>query len=244
VERLLEQQGQTLAALILDPLSNRAGCPLPAPGFLAFLRRMTREYGIVLIYDEVITFRLGYAGAQGRYGGDPDLTAMGKIMGGGLPVGAVGGRREIMRLLDPASGGPTVVSGGTFSGNALSMVAGHAAMAQLAPADFARLDCLGDRLRGEATALFRAAGVPGQVTGDGSLFLIVPTDGPLESYRSLHADAAAWARLDRLHLLLLDEGMIVARRGLGCLSTPMGEAEVDAFLAGLERALARLREEA
>jgi glutamate-1-semialdehyde 2,1-aminomutase len=243
VEHLLEQHGHTLAALILDPLSNRAGCPLPAPGFLAFLREITRAYGIVLIYDEVITFRLGYAGAQGAYGGDPDLTALGKIMGGGLPIGAVGGRRALMSLLDPASGGPTVVSGGTFSGNALSMVAGHAAMDQLTPADFARLDRLGDRLRGEATALFRAAGVPGQVTGDGSLFLIVPVSELVESFRSLHPDAAAWTRLDRLHLLLLEEGIIVARRGLGCLSTPMGDAEVDAFLGGLERALARLGEE-
>ncbi|HZS90050.1 MAG TPA: aspartate aminotransferase family protein [Chloroflexota bacterium] len=243
VERLLEQHGRTLAALIIDPLSNRAGCPPPAPGFLDFLRRITRDYGIVFIYDEVITFRLGYAGAQGKYGGDPDLTALGKIMGGGLPVGAVGGRCEIMSLLDPAQGGPTVISGGTFSGNALSMVAGHAAMAQLTPAEFERLDRLGDRLRREGTALFRAAGVPGQLTGDGSLFLIVPASEPIESFRSLRPDAEAWARLDRLHLLLLDEGVIVARRGLACLSTPMGEAEVDTFLACLERALARLREE-
>jgi glutamate-1-semialdehyde 2,1-aminomutase len=244
VERLLDHHGRSLAALIIDPLSNRAGCPPPAPGFLAFLRRITRAYGIMLIYDEVITFRLGYGGAQGKYGGDPDLTALGKIIGGGLPVGAVGGRRAVMSLLDPAHGGPTVVSGGTFSGNALSMVAGHAALEQLTPAEFARLDRLGARLRREGTALFRAAGVPGQLMGDGSLFLIVPTSDPIESFRNLPPQAAAWARLDRLHQLLLDEGIIVARRGLGCLSTPMGEAEVETFLAGLERALARLRENA
>jgi glutamate-1-semialdehyde 2,1-aminomutase len=123
------------------------------------------------------------------------------------------------------------------------MVAGHAAMTQLAPAEFERLDRLGERLRCGGTALFRAAGVPGQLTGDGSLFLLVPCSEPVESFRSVPPDPAAWARLDRLHLLLLNEGVIVARRGLGCLSTPMDESVVDSFLASLERALARLREE-
>jgi glutamate-1-semialdehyde 2,1-aminomutase len=239
VEQLFERHGQAIAALVVDPLSNRAGFPLPERGFFEFLRQITRAYGIVLIYDEVISFRLAYGGAQGKYGGDPDLTAFGKIIGGGLPVGAVGGRREIMSLLDPAHGGTTVTSGGTFSANALSMVAGYASMIQLTPAEFARLDQLGERLRCEGTALFHAAGEPGQVRGDGSLFLIVPTNEPVASFRDLNPDAEASARLGRLHLNLLDERIIISRRGLGCLSTPMGEAEIDAFLVSLERALAR-----
>lgn len=243
VEQLLEQHGQSIAALVVDPLSNRAGFPLPTLGFFEFLRQVTRACGIVLIYDEVISFRLAYGGAQGKYGGDPDLTAFGKIIGGGLPVGAVGGRREIMSLLDPARGGPTVTSGGTFSANALSMAAGYAAMIQLTPAEFARLDQLGERLRCEATALFRAAGIPGQLTGDGSLFQIVPTNEPVASFRDLRPNAAASARLGHLHLHLLEEGIIVSRRGLGCLSTPMGEAEIDTFLLSLERALTRFRED-
>src|SRR4029453_11311119 len=92
-----------------------------------FLRDITRTYGILLIFDEVISFRVGPAGAQGRYGGAPDLTAFGKIMGGGLPVGAVGGRREVMALLDPTRGPAKVISGGTYSGNPLTIVAGEGA---------------------------------------------------------------------------------------------------------------------
>ncbi|HEX5414244.1 MAG TPA: aspartate aminotransferase family protein, partial [Chloroflexota bacterium] len=162
VERLLAQHGPSLAAVIVDPLANRAGFPRPAEGFYAFLREITRSHGIALIYDEVISFRIGYHGAQGKYGGDPDLTTFGKIIGGGLPIGAVGGAAEIMALLDPTHRAPVVLSGGTFSGNPLSMVAGLAAMEQLNPDEYERLNRLGEQLRSRATAAFQTAGEPGQ----------------------------------------------------------------------------------
>lgn len=240
VERLLERQGSSLAAVICDPLANRAGFPRPAPGFLDFLREITRAYGIVLIFDEVISFRVGPGGAQGKYGGAPDLTTFGKIIGGGLPIGAVGGRAEIMALLDPTQGPPRVLSGGTFSANPLSMVAGLAALELLTPAEYARLDTLGERLRQGANAILRAAGERAQLSGDGSLFRVVLTDAPIVDYRSSVEGAGPRERLARLHRNLLDEGVIVARDGLGCLSTPMDEAEVERFLAALERAVARL----
>jgi glutamate-1-semialdehyde 2,1-aminomutase len=240
VERLFEQHGRSLAALILDPLSNRAGFPPPAEGFLPFLREITRAYGVVLVYDEVISFRVGRGGAQGRYGGDPDLTTFGKIMGGGLPVGAVGGRAEVMSLLDPSAGAPRVISGGTFSGNPLTMAAGLAAMEAMTDDEYVRLDRLGERLRTGANALFRRAGVPGQLTGDGSLFRIMLTDEPITDYRSSVRRAAPAAQMARLHRDLLDEGVVISITGLGCLSTPMAEPEVDAILAALERALSRL----
>ncbi len=240
VERLLEQHGQSIAALIVDPLSNRCGFPRPAEGFYAFLREITRAHGIVLIFDEVISFRIGYHGAQGKYGGEPDLTAFGKIIGGGLPVGAVGGRAEIMALLDPSRGDPKVASGGTFSGNPLTMVAGLAAMEQMTPEAYARLDALGERLRRRANAAFEAAGEPGQLTGDGSLFRILLTSEPIVDYRGSQRGKASAERMARLHLNLLDEGIIVSRDGLGCLSTPMGEEEVDQFVRALERSLRKL----
>ncbi|HEV8638741.1 MAG TPA: aspartate aminotransferase family protein [Chloroflexota bacterium] len=240
VERLLEQHGRSLAAVIVDPLSNRAGFPPPADGFLPFLREIARSYGVVLVYDEVISFRLGRGGAQGKYGGDPDLTTFGKVIGGGLPVGAVGGRAEVMALLDPSGGAPRVISGGTFSGNPLTMAAGLAAVEAMTSDEFARLDRLGERLRGGANALFREAGVPGQLTGDGSLFRILLTDEPIVDYRSSVRRAAPAARMAKLHRELLDEGVVISITGLGCLSTPMADPEVDAFLGALERALARL----
>jgi glutamate-1-semialdehyde 2,1-aminomutase len=240
VERLLQREGRGIAALIVDPLSNRAGFPLPEAGFLEGLRRITRDLGIVLIYDEVISFRVAHGGAQGVYGGQPDLTAFGKIIGGGLPVGAVGGRAEIMALLDPTKGPPVVASGGTFSANPLTMAAGVAAMEQMTPETYRDLDHLGQRLRRQATAAFAEAGVPGQLTGDGSLFRILLTNTPVSDYRSSLRGALPAGQLARLHRLLLDEGVIVSTSGLGCLSTPMGPDEVEAFVEALRRALRQL----
>jgi glutamate-1-semialdehyde 2,1-aminomutase len=241
VERLLERHGSQIAGLIVDPLANRTGFPRPAEGFMAFLREVTRKHGIVLIFDEVIAFRLGHGGAQAKYGGDPDLTTFGKIMGGGLPVGAVGGRAEVMKLLDPSDGAPRVISGGTFSGNPLTMAAGLAAMEAMTPAEYERLDRLGERLRGESNAIFDRAGVPGQLTGDGSLFRIMLTREPIVDYRSALRNALPAAKMAQLHKALLDEGVIISNSGLGCLSTPMGNAEVDAFLGAMERAVGELK---
>ena len=240
VERLLAQHGSEMAALLFEPLSNRAGMVLPQPGFLDFLHQITRQYGIVLIFDEVIAFRLGQAGAQGRYGGKPDLTAFGKIIGGGLPIGAIGGRADIMALLDPACAGPRVISGGTYSGNPLSAAAGLATLNKLTPAMHARLDAMGQRMRDGLNQIFRAAGQKAQASGDGSLFQIVPSERPLSNYRDVPQDAAAFDWLDRLHCALLCSGVIISHRGLSCVSSPMGEAEVDEVLAAFERAVAGL----
>jgi glutamate-1-semialdehyde 2,1-aminomutase len=238
VERLLAQHGAQIAALLVEPLSNRTGMALPAPGFYDFLREVTRRHGILLVFDEVIAFRVDHGGAQGRYGGTPDLTTFGKIIGGGLPIGAVGGRADVMALLDPTNGPARVASGGTCSGNPLSAVAGLATMHKLTPEAFARLDRLGVRLRGGIDTILRAAGKAASAQGDGSLFMVVPTDRPVTDYRSIPRDAAANAWLDRLHRALLREGVIVSHRGLACLSTAMDEAVVDECLAAFERAVA------
>jgi glutamate-1-semialdehyde 2,1-aminomutase len=240
VESLLARHGNSIAALIVDPLSNRSGFPLPAEGFLDYLRQVTRAYGIVLIFDEVISFRVGYGGAQGKYGGEPDLTAFGKVIGGGLPIGATGGSTEIMAMLDPTRGPARVISGGTYSGNPLTMVAGHAAMEQLTPQAYAHLDRIGERLRSGGNAVFKAAGEPAQLSGDGSLFRVMMTDEPITDYRASMRNASPMSRMTQLHRNLLDEGVIVARDGLACLSTPMTDADVDRFIAALERAVERL----
>ncbi|MDI6753688.1 MAG: aspartate aminotransferase family protein [Thermodesulfobacteriota bacterium] len=241
VERLLERHGRSIAALGLDPLSNKGGFPLPAEGFFKFLREITRFYGILTIYDEVISFRVDSGGAQGKYGGDPDLTTFGKIMGGGLPVGAVGGKAEVMDLLDPSQGSPRVISGGTASANPLTMAAGLAAMEQMTSPVYARINRLGDLLRKKANEVFAAAGEPAQLTGEGSLFRLLMTDEPITDYRTSIRKAAPQERFNRLHRNLLDEGVIISKEGLACLSTPMGEAEVDQFVKALERAVAKLQ---
>jgi glutamate-1-semialdehyde 2,1-aminomutase len=234
-EALLARHRSELAAVLVDPLANRMGFIPPADGFLAFLRQVTRAHGILLIYDEVISFRVGYRGAQGRYGGDPDLTVLGKIMGGGFPIGATGGRAEVMEVFDPGTRGPRIASGGTFSANPVSMTAGLAAMQAMTPAEFDRLEALGARLRGRLADAFRAVGVPGQATGAGSLFRLLFTDRPLRSYRDV--DQRAEARMERLFHALLDAGVLLHTTGLGCLSTPMGDAEIDELTGAVEQAL-------
>jgi glutamate-1-semialdehyde 2,1-aminomutase len=234
-EQLVGRHRTELAAVLVDPLSNRMGFIPPADGFLAFLRQLTRAHGILLIYDEVISFRVGYRGAQGRYGGDPDLTALGKIMGGGFPVGATGGRAEVMEVFDPGTRGPRIASGGTFSANPVSMTAGLAAMEAMTPAEFDRLDALGARLRARVGDALRTAGVPGQITGAGSLFRLLFTGRPLLSYRDV--DQRAEARMEPFFHALLDAGVLLHTTGLGCLSTPMGDAEIEELAGAVERAL-------
>ncbi len=157
-----------IAGLILEPVPGNAGVYLPKPEFLPFLREITRAEGAVLIFDEVMTgFRLGLAGAQGRYGITPDLTCFGKIIGGGLPVGAFGGRADIMDCLAPL--GP-VYQAGTLSGNPLAMAAGRAALEELQTGRaYERLEELGAQLEAGLRTAARAAGVPMQLNRCGSM---------------------------------------------------------------------------
>jgi glutamate-1-semialdehyde 2,1-aminomutase len=241
-ERLLTRHRHEVAAVLVDPLSNRMGFIPPAEGFLRFLREVTRAYGILLIFDEVISFRVGPAGAQGRYGGDPDLTAFGKIIGGGFPVGATAGTAEVMAVFDPGTRGPRILSGGTFSANPVSMTAGLATMEALDAATYARLDAMGERLRIGLNEALARSGVPGVVTGDASLFRFLMTADPPRSYRD-SADPAVAERTSKLFMQLLDAGVLVGTNGLGCLSTPMGDGEIDELVNATARALHALRSE-
>ncbi len=240
VESLLDQHGSSLAAVLCDPLCNRAGYPRPADGFLDYLREVTRAYGILLIFDEIVSFRLGYCGGQGIYGGDPDLTALGKIIGGGLPIGATGGRADVMALLDPTQHPPAIISGGTFSGNPLTMAAGLAAMEQLTPAVLEQLNAVGEELRSRSNAVFKVAGVRAQLSGAGSLYRIMCTDQPIDNYRASIQTAEAIAWIAELYRQLLDRGVIIYHQGSIALSTPMGTPEVDAFMGALEQSVERM----
>lgn len=232
----LEPHLEDLAAVVVEPVLGAGGLIPADPGFLSFLRELTREVGALLVFDEVIAFRVGYHGAQGRYGITPDLTTLGKIIGGGLPIGAVGGRGDVMELFDPRS--RRLTHGGTFNGNPISTAAGLAALALLTPEALERLETLALDLRARLESLFTGLGLPACVTQIGSLFNVHFTDGPIHS----HADVlAADTRLVReLHLALLGHGILLTPRGMGCLSTPMTALEVDAFLEAAELALGDL----
>lgn len=237
VARRLDREGADIAAVVIDPLPNRAGLIPASEELLRTLREVTSARGILLVFDEVISFRLGYHGAQGEFGVRPDLTALGKIMGGGFAVGAVGGRADVMAVFDPRGGKPRVPHAGTFNANPVTMAAGLAAMRLMDEAAYVRLNGLGEQLRKGVTACFERTGFPGMVTGRGSLFRIHPFRRDLVDYRSSVADATEAARLDGLYRGLLDHGVLIAPAGLGCLSTVMTEAELDYFLEALTLAL-------
>jgi glutamate-1-semialdehyde 2,1-aminomutase len=236
-EEILAREGASVAALIVDPYLCNGGLIPPADGFLPRLREVTERLGILLIMDEVISFRVAWGGAQERLGIRPDLTTFGKIIGGGLPVGAFGGRRDIMDAYDPRKGGPRISQGGTFNANPVTMAAGVATLGTLTPEAYARLDALGERLRGGVSRLLANTRRRGQVTGVGSLFWLHWTTEPLTDYRSSRpreADAPM-----RVFLGLLNEGILTTQRGLGACSLAMGEADVDRFVNALARVLAR-----
>ncbi len=183
VRELFEKDGEEFAAVILEPVAGNMGCVPPAEGYLEGLRELTEAHGIVLIFDEVMTgFRVAPGGAQERYGVAPDLTCLGKIIGGGLPVGAYGGKQEIMELVAPS--GP-VYQAGTLSGNPLAMAAGLATLkVALEPETHERLDELGERWKSGLEAAASQGDVPYTVNQVGSMVSIFFTDGPVTDFVS------------------------------------------------------------
>jgi glutamate-1-semialdehyde 2,1-aminomutase len=182
VERLFEANPRQIAAVIVEPIAGNMGVVTPAPGFLAGLRTLCTQEGAVLIFDEVISgFRASSGGAQRLYGVRPDLTCLGKIIGGGLPVGAYGGRADLMDLVAPK--GP-VYQAGTLSGNPLAMVAGLWTLDGLSSGLYARLASLGERLAGGLASAAREHGIPLQVNASGSLLTPFFTSSPVDDVRS------------------------------------------------------------
>jgi glutamate-1-semialdehyde 2,1-aminomutase len=237
---LSREHGPSLACVLVDPMPNRAGLAPADKAYLQALREVTREVGALLVFDEVITFRLGYHGAQGLWGIDPDLTTLGKIIGGGFPVGAIGGREEVMAVFDPSAGKPALPHGGTFSANPVTMRAGLAAMELLDEAAFARLDAMGEAVRSGINEAFRRQNVPGGAIGLGSLLKIHFTDKTVRDYRSAYMGEAESRRLAAFNLNLLNHGVLAASYGLIALSTPMTDADVQEIVSAISNSLETL----
>jgi glutamate-1-semialdehyde 2,1-aminomutase len=196
VEGLINQHTDQIAAIIVEPIAGNIGVVPPRDGFLGGLRDLCTRRGILLIFDEVISgFRAGPGGAQQLFGVRPDLTCLGKIIGGGLPVGAYGGRADLMQLVAPA--GP-VYQAGTLSGNPLAMTAGLWSLSELSPKLYRHLARLGSQLAAGLADAARAAGVPLQVNAFGSLVTPFFTDSPVRDFESaMRADAQRYGRFFR-----------------------------------------------
>jgi glutamate-1-semialdehyde 2,1-aminomutase len=240
LERIVAPHAHEIAALIVDPFPSAMGLAAPKPGYLRTLRDFTKRYGIVLIFDEVVTFRLGLRGAQGVFDVDADLTAFGKTIGGGLPVGAVGGRKEIMAVFDARSGGPALPHAGTFNANPLTMTAGRVALDMMTPEEFDRVNTLGARARHALREAARIADAPCQITGTGSLLMMHLHERPVVDYRSAYRRADEKALHDQLHRYLLNHGILTSQLGLGAVSTPMTESDIDRLAETVVEALRQI----
>ncbi|HEY0410173.1 MAG TPA: glutamate-1-semialdehyde 2,1-aminomutase [Candidatus Dormibacteraeota bacterium] len=226
VEALFAAQGERIAAVIVEPVAGNMGCVPPRPGYLEALRAITERHGALLVFDEVMTgFRVAYGGAQALFGVTPDLTCLGKVIGGGLPVGAYGGAAALMSQVAPV--GP-VYQAGTLSGNPLAMAAGCAALDALRDgAAHARLEALGARLATGFSAAAEASGTPCAVNRVGSM--LTPFLGVAEVTDYATARGADPASFRRLHAAWLAAGVFwpPSQFEAGFLSTAHGEAEVD-----------------
>lgn len=230
-----EHYGET-ACLIIEPIMGSAGQITPTMEYLTFLRDITRRYDILLIFDEVVTGRLTLGGAQKFYGVTPDLTTLGKIIGGGTPVGAFGGRREIMELYDPRE--KKMYHSGTFNGNALTIAAGLAAMECYDQEAVDDINRLGRMFAKEIKSIYHRLGLNMKVSGEGSIYNILFTDKDVRNYRDV---AASHEELNRLlYMLLLTKGIFNAERGMFCLSTAMEETDIRFALSQVESALAQM----
>lgn len=239
LEEVFSKYGEDIACVIVEPVAGNMGVVLPKPGFLEAIRDITRRYGSLVIYDEVITnFRLSKGGAQEFFGGDPDITCMGKILGGGMPLGAYGGRREIMEKVAPQ--GP-IYQAGTLSGNPLSMVAGIATLKELFQLNpYESLENLTKRLTSGISEILKFKGIAHRINQIASMFTLFFTDREVYDYKSAKtSDTELFGRFFRA---LLKEGVLIPPSQFEAwfLSTAHREEDIDSTLERIDRAVRSL----
>jgi len=239
VKALFAAHAGEIAGVILEPVVGNAGFITPEPGFLEGLRELTKEHGALLVFDEVMTgFRISYGGAQKKFGITPDLTTMGKVIGGGLPVGAYGGRAEIMAMVAPA--GP-MYQAGTLSGNPLAMTAGIKTLQLLSqPGTYERLELITKRLSDGIQAAARDAGLPVCGGSISAMFGFFLCEGPVRNFEE--AKATDSALFGRLHRAMLERGVYLAPSSFeaGFTSLAHSDADIDATIAAFCDAFAAL----
>ncbi len=236
VAEALAEHGHDVACLLVEPMMGAGGCLPGRPDFLAGMRRLCAEHGVILIFDEVMTSRMSTGGAQQRLGVVPDMTTLGKYLGGGMTFGAFGGSSELMGAFDPARGGQ-LTHGGTFNNNSMTMTAGVAAVERILTAEaLDRLFAEGEELRERIGPILAPAGL--SATGWGSLIGLHAVPGPVEGPADL-ADADS-RRIELLFHELLEREVYMATRGFIALSLAVTPADLDAVVEALSDAVESL----
>ena len=232
--------GENIAACIVEPIAGSTGTLVPPTGYLQTLREICDKHGILLIFDEVQSFRIASGGAQEVFNVVPDLTALGKVIGGGLPVGAFGGKNELMALYDPTlPGGSKIPHAGTFNGNPMTMVAGQVVMNHLTDDSYVKMNHLGDILRHQLESVFDEIGFDTQITGIGSLFGIHFSSDPINDYRSIINSDQDLKKA--LFFGLLNEGVLLQSSCAGALNILSTEDDVSQLIDSVRRVAIRLK---
>jgi glutamate-1-semialdehyde 2,1-aminomutase len=236
---IVSEHKDKIACVIVEPMLGAAGTIAQENGYLEFLRDLTKRLNILLIFDEIVTFRLGFGGAQTMYGIKPDLTTFGKIIGGGFPVGAFGGSRDIMKVFSPRE--KTFISqSGTFNANPITMEAGIACLNLLTLEMIEHINSLGDLLRAGIESAFQKSKIMGMASGIGSLAQPHINPDKVIDYRS--ASKGCFEAMALIHLALLNKGIYIPRRGGEMsITTTMTEAEIKTFLNAFEESLNEIK---
>jgi glutamate-1-semialdehyde 2,1-aminomutase len=238
-QALIQANAGELAAVLVEPMQGAGGCIPATPEFLAALREATQDAGALLMFDEVMTSRLGPQGRQGQLGITPDLTTLGKYIGGGMSFGAFGGRADVMALFDPRHP-DALAHAGTFNNNVLTMSAGIAGLRQLYTAEAAlALNALGDGMRERLNAVCRTQRVALQFTGLGSLMNLQATARPIAHIGDTTDTDPRIKDLFFFHML--EAGIYIARRGFTVLSLPITPSHVDKYVGAFEAFVQRHR---
>jgi glutamate-1-semialdehyde 2,1-aminomutase len=239
---ILDQHANELACVLIDLLPHRVGLLPASKEFVNALHRWTRDNGALLVCDEVITFRSEYGGAQLWYQVKPDLTAMGKMIGGGFPVGALAGRAEVMEVMNPLADKVLFPHSGTFSANPITMTAGRVTMELFDEAAVLKLNRLAEYARVRLTEAIRLTDIPACVTGGGSMFRVHMKPEPPVNYRAAFQTPEETTRLNVLLDHLFDNGVMMINTCSGTLSTVMTEQEVDILVDAMLGGFRKIKE--
>jgi glutamate-1-semialdehyde 2,1-aminomutase len=235
--RLLDENASDLACVLIDPIPHRVGLFEATREFVEAVYAWTRKHGVLMVFDEVITFRTTFGGKQADYSVKPDLTAMGKMIGGGFPVGAVGGRADVMDVMDPSKNPLPLPHSGTFSANPITMTAGYVAMHDFDQQAVLALNELTARARTRISEAITATNVPMSMTGAGSMIRLHPKPKSPMTYREAYQGKEEKAIMTRLlDHMFYEENIIMVNTGTCMFSTVIGEREVDQLVTGLTNA--------
>jgi len=232
--KILDQYKDDIACILVDLLPHRVGLIPASNDFINALHKWTRDNKSLLVFDEVITFRTNYSGAQQNYDVDPDLTAMGKVIGGGFPAGALAGCDEVMKVLAPTEPKVLLPHSGTFSANPITMTAGFTAIKDFDQAAVTQLNDLTTYAKAEITKAISEVGIDACVTGAGSMFRVHLKAQPPKNYREAYVDKHESALITKLLDHLFDNGVMLINTCSATLSTAMGKKEIDHLVSVLK----------